>query len=57
MKKKISQFEFAIMQIASPKDAENHEPYTDSEELNIRRNKIRKQMDRFKILNEGISKV
>lgn len=38
--KKISRFEFAIMQVADPIEAEKHQPYTEAEELEIRSNKL-----------------
>ena len=38
--KKISRFEFAIMKIADPVEAEKHEPYTEVEELEFREQKL-----------------
>lgn len=38
--KKISRFEFAIMQVADPKESENYHPYTEDEEISMRENNI-----------------
>ena len=37
---KLSRFEFAIMQVADPIEAEKHQAYTENEELEIRSNKL-----------------
>ncbi len=43
MKKKISRFEFAIMQTIVPDEAEEFEPRTEREELNMRQKKLLEQ--------------
>ena len=44
MKQKISQFEFAIMETIQPDEAKKFKPRTDVEELNLRQQKILKQV-------------
>ncbi len=46
--KKVSRFEFAIMQIADPEGAKNAEPYTEAEEFKMRQDNVNKQLSRFK---------
>lgn len=40
MKQKVSRFEYAIMKIADPIEAEKHEPYTEQEEIEFREQKL-----------------
>ncbi len=47
-KTKISSFEFAIMQIADPKGAENFIPYTKQEEIQKRINDLKNQASKIK---------
>lgn len=50
---KISAFEFAIMEIADPKEAKKYKPFTRDEELQMRKDKLRKQAKRMKITKEN----
>jgi hypothetical protein len=44
MKQKMSQFEFSIMETIQPEEAKKFKPRTDAEELNLRQQKILKQV-------------
>jgi hypothetical protein len=48
-KKKISAFEFAIMQAATPEKAKEYEAFTKVEELKMREDSLRKQAGKLKI--------
>lgn len=48
-KKKISAFEFVIMQIADKDEAEKYTPFTKEEETQQRVNHIKSQMSKIKI--------
>ncbi len=50
LKEKISRFEYAIMKIACPDEIENFEPYTESEEMEVRRNELLNQAKKLKLL-------
>lgn len=47
-KKKVSRFEYAIMQAADPEGAKKLEPLTEQEELEIRRANVERQLSRFR---------
>jgi hypothetical protein len=47
-KKKVSRFEYAIMQYADPEEAKKLEPRTEEEEVEIRKENIRRQLRRIK---------
>lgn len=49
MKKKISAFEFAIMQVADPEKAKEYEPFTAGEETQIRIDKLRNQASKMQV--------
>lgn len=49
MKKKISAFEFAIMQVADAEEAKKHEPFTKEEENKMREDKLINQAKRMRI--------
>lgn len=51
MKTKISRFEFAIMEVASPDEANDYEPRTEQEELNLRQKKLLTQVINLSIHN------
>lgn len=48
-KKVISQFEFAIMEVADPEEAKKHRPRTDEEELELRKENLEKVIRQIKI--------
>lgn len=48
MKKRISSFEFAIMETLTPEEAKNYEPYTSEEESQQRRDNVKRQMNKLK---------
>lgn len=48
-KKKVSRFEFAIMQICDPAYAANYEPYTETEEIEQRQQHIKETLNKIKI--------
>ncbi len=49
-KKKISGFEFAIMEVADPEEAKNNEPFTKEEEINLRKESLLKTAKDLKII-------
>lgn len=49
--KKISPFEFAVMELADPEGAKNYQPYSKEEVLQQRRDNIEKQLRKIKIKN------
>ena len=49
MKKKISAFEFAIMQVADPEKAKDYEALTKEEENEIRIAKLRSQAQKMQV--------
>lgn len=48
-KKVITEFEYAIRKIAEPETLHNYRPLTQAEQLARRKQKIRNQLNRFKI--------
>lgn len=46
---KISAFEFAIMQVSDPEGAKDYEPYTRDEELEQRRENLKRQASQIVI--------
>lgn len=51
-KKKISAFEFAIMEVADSEGAKNYEPFTKEEETQMRVDKLMNQAKRMQIKHE-----
>ncbi len=49
MKKTVSQFEFAILEIADPERAKDYRPLTDQEETQKRVDNITRQMKRLRV--------
>jgi hypothetical protein len=56
MKKKISAFEYAIMQIADPEAAKDHQPFTKEEEEKQRIEKLRGQAASMKVITNESAK-
>lgn len=50
VKQPISQFEFAIMEVADPEKAKLHRPFTDKERDALRENSIKDQFSNLKVL-------
>lgn len=50
-KKKVSRFEYAIMQAADPEGAKKLEPRTEAEELDLRKENIKRQISRIRFKN------
>lgn len=55
MKKKLSRFEFAILQSIQPEKAKDFEPYTEQEENQQRADKIKNAFSRLRVKRDLIS--